>query len=124
MRPVFLDTSGLVAMVNGGDALHARARRLAAELHRAGAAAVTTEWVLAEFLSMTSKRRLRRGGVKVHPAGTRSFDAGFDLYKSMGDKEWSLIDCASMVVCRVERVSGVFTDDHHFEQAGLRVLLR
>jgi len=34
------------------------------------------------------------------------------------DKEWSLVDCSSMVVMARRGIAEAFTSDHHFEQAG------
>jgi predicted nucleic acid-binding protein len=52
------------------------------------------------------------------------FSRGVELYRQRPDKEWSLTDCLSFVVMGDERISEALTGDHHFEQAGFRVLLR
>jgi predicted nucleic acid-binding protein len=135
MRPVFLDTSGLLALLIGGDESHKRAVAVAATLQRAGTAAVTTEWVLAELLGSTAKRRLRTRGlqlvrqilrdplISVIPSGPASFAAALRLYEQRRDKEWSLVDCGSVLACEATGVRDVFTADHHFEQAGFTALL-
>lgn len=48
---------------------------------------------------------------------------GFNKFKNMSDKNWSLVDCISMVVARKHKIDEVFTNDHHFEQAGFSTLL-
>ncbi len=45
------------------------------------------------------------------------------LFTDRSDKEWSLTDCLSFVVMARRNVQQALTADHHFEQAGFRVLL-
>ena len=44
------------------------------------------------------------------------------LYKQMDDKQWGLVDCISFVIMRERGVTEALTSDHHFVQAGFRVL--
>src|SRR5947207_10773248 len=44
--------------------------------------------------------------------------------KQWGPLQWSLVDCLSIIACQDRGIQEVFTGDHHFEQAGLRILLR
>src|SRR6267142_5042953 len=102
--PIFLDTAGLLALVNRDDALHERAVRVMTTLAEEGRRAITSDWVLAELLGSTARARLRRGGVRlanellanretvVVPATRRTWMSAFDLYRSRPDKEWSLVD--------------------------------
>jgi uncharacterized protein len=52
------------------------------------------------------------------------FSAGLELFRSRRDKEWSLTDCMSFVVMRERGITDALTNDHHFEQAGFRILLK
>jgi uncharacterized protein len=45
------------------------------------------------------------------------------LYEQATDKVWGLVDCASFVVMRDQRVLDALSGDRHFEQAGFRCLL-
>ena len=45
------------------------------------------------------------------------------LFGSRPDKSWSLTDCISFAVMEAHGISDVLTCDHHFAQAGFRVLL-
>jgi len=40
------------------------------------------------------------------------------------DKEWSLTDCISSVAMNERNITDALTSDHHFEQAGFRILLK
>ncbi|MBI4556659.1 MAG: type II toxin-antitoxin system VapC family toxin [Candidatus Hydrogenedentes bacterium] len=96
---------------------------------------VTTQWVLAElgnFVAATPDRRrfepfVRKISVDARflivPADGRLFEAGLRLYAARRDKNWSLIDCISFVVMEELRLDQTLTADHHFEQAGFKVVL-
>jgi len=52
------------------------------------------------------------------------FERGVELYRQRPDKEWSLTDCISFAVMREMKISEALTGDHHFEQAGVKALLK
>jgi len=52
------------------------------------------------------------------------FDRGLSKFKQMADKEWSLIDCISIIIAEELRITEIFTNDHHFEQAGFNILMK
>jgi predicted nucleic acid-binding protein len=62
--------------------------------------------------------------VTVIPVSPRVWQAAFDLYRSRRDKDWSFIDCTSILLCQSRRINRIFTHDHHFKQAGFDTLLR
>ena len=45
-----------------------------------------------------------------------------DLYSQRPDKEYSLVDCMSMVLMRERGITHVLTNDHHFRQEGFTVV--
>jgi hypothetical protein len=52
------------------------------------------------------------------------FERGLNLYASRMDKDWSLTDCISFVVMKERTITEALTGDHHFEQAGFKILLK
>ncbi|MDM8516666.1 hypothetical protein QUF76_10730 [Desulfobacterales bacterium HSG16] len=50
-------------------------------------------------------------------------ERGFQKFSQVRDKEWGLVDCISMIVSKDIGIAEIFTADHHFEQAGFRILL-
>jgi uncharacterized protein len=134
-RPIFLDTAYVNALVNTRDQWHDAAvqwqRKLSAEKRRL----VTTEFVLVEIADGLAAVRFRGQAVQVIatlqasilveiiPASSQLFTAALELYRSRGDKDWGLTDCASFVVMSERGLSEVLTTDDHFRQAGLRTLL-
>jgi predicted nucleic acid-binding protein len=134
-RPIFLDTAYVNALVNTRDQWHDAAvqwqRKLSTEKRRL----VTTEFVLVEIADGLAAVRFRGQAVQVIaalqastlveiiPASSQLFTAALELYRSRGDKDWGLTDCASFVVISERGLSEALTTDDHFRQAGLRALL-
>ncbi len=99
---------------------------------------VTTEEILIEFLAALSGggAYLREAGValvrtilaeenvEVMPQTHFSFLRGLELYSKRPDKEYSLVDCISMVMMRDEGITDILTNDHPFTQEGFNVLIR
>jgi hypothetical protein len=134
---VFVDAWALIALSDPDDSWHAQAIPISRELSRTKRPLVTTEWVLTEFLSSTARpprrqlavtfvqqRLLTSPRVRTIAATTQDWQAGFNLYSARRDQSWSLVDCISILVCQRLNIQEVFTGDHHFEQAGLLILLK
>ncbi len=49
---------------------------------------------------------------------TTLHDEAWRLLTKRPDKEWSLVDCSSMVIMARRGIAEAFTSDHHFEQGG------
>jgi len=133
MNAVFADTSYYAALFNRGDVNHLAALELSGEL---ASPIVTTEFVLLElgnaYCRVPTRRRYvglvesLRGGLcdLITPASHELFDKGLGLFAQREDKEWSVTDCISFVVMRERGIVEALTADHHFEQAGFRILLK
>jgi len=133
MTPIFADTFYYLALVNSRDGTHARALEATRNLDRQ---IITTAWVLTEvgdalaspenrklFLELLEQLR-SEVSVEIVPASPVLFDKGVVLYTQRPDKAWTLTDCISFVVMEDRRLKEALTDDHHFEQAGFRAVLR
>jgi predicted nucleic acid-binding protein len=133
-RLLFADTFYWVALLNPGDAFHARVTSFGSGL--GPARLVTTDEVLTEVLNYfagagpywrgkaaTLIHDLRSDpDIDVLPQSRADFDAALALYEARPDKGYSLTDCRSMVVLRALGVSEVLTNDHHFTQEGFTIL--
>src|ERR1700692_3839721 len=136
MLALFADTFYWVALANVADSAHQRALTLTSE--RADSPIVTTDEVLAEYLTffatppnrcvaktvMNARRILDNPGVRAVPQSRESFLSGMALYEARPDKGYSLVDCISMQTMRKEGLTEVLTNDRHFEQEGFRALFR
>ena len=132
---IFLDTAYVNALVNTRDQWHAAAVQWQRKLSTDKRRLVTTEFVLVEIADGLAAVRFRGQAVQVIatlqasslveiiPASSQLFTAALELYRSRGDKDWGLTDCASFVVISERGLSEALTTDDHFRQAGLRALL-
>jgi predicted nucleic acid-binding protein len=134
MRRVFADSLYWIALSHQGDQWHAGALKASRALQRAEI--VTTHEILGELLTAFRYTPQLRGiaarrvhqittdpGILVVPQSDRSFQAGFTLYQSRPDKQYSLTDCISMETMRAEGITEVLTHDAHFTQEGFTILL-
>jgi predicted nucleic acid-binding protein len=138
MADILVDSSGWGCLFDANQPCHALAANTyrSARLH--GRRLVTTGYILAELVAlMTSPLRMPRSsivafveGVKaspfvdiIHVDATMDADAG-QLLRSRLDKEWSLVDCVSLVLMQRTGIKEALTTDHHFEQAGFVRLLK
>lgn len=138
MPDLFADTSGWGHLADPTQAHHT----LAATLYRAARQqrrkVVTTNYVLAELVSLLisplhlpfSTRVALLESLKASPhveivhVDPTLDAAAWTLLKSRPDKDWSLVDCASFVVMQQRGLREALTTDHHFEQAGFVRLLK
>ena len=132
MPTYFADTWFFIALFDRRDSHHARARRLAFAL--AGAVIVTHDYVLSELLAHFSDDGpfARETAVAAARDAMRRFDVvsgdralflrALERYAARPDKEYSLVDCMSMLVMEDRGITHVLTNDHHFSQGGFTVV--
>jgi len=133
---VFVDTSALIAIGNKRDAFHAQAREVNDQLIQSNSFFVTSSAILLEFGNAFSTINLKPFSVRLIDAIMQSkkwksvvvdeniMNDSFELYKQMIDKDWGFVDCTSIVLAKSLGIQNVFSTDHHFEQAGLTILLK
>jgi uncharacterized protein len=133
-RMLFADTFYWLALLNPGDAFHARVTSFGSALGTARL--VTTDEVLTVVLNWFSRSGPYWRGqaaslihdlrsdpdVDVLPQTRADFDAALALYEARPDKGYSLTDCRSMIVLRALSLTEVLTNDHHFTQEGFTIL--
>ena len=127
---MFLDTSGLVAVVNADDQWHSQAVAAWDELRLSRRWLITSSLVLVEIgdglsriwhrsLAVALNERLRASSRVDVVSVTDEIEAkAWELFRQRPEKEWGMTDCVSMTVMRDRGISEVFTLDHHFAQAG------
>jgi predicted nucleic acid-binding protein len=135
ISPIFVDTSALIAMGNKRDSYHIKAVRIDKDNRKNNSRYVTTSAVLLELGNSFSQRQMRATATRIIRAIQESqawhvvqideeiFNQSLQLFTSMNDKEWGLVDCTSIIVANKFKLTKIFTTDHHFEQAGFSILL-
>ncbi len=130
LRAVFVDTGAWVALRYGRDQRHGRARALLGRLQRDGLGLVTTEWVLAEAVTLLKAR----GAVDHALALGEALQAGrlgyladstperrrraWDLFVRYRDRRVGWVDCASFAVMDELGLTLFFGFDEDFVRAG------
>jgi uncharacterized protein len=132
MATYFADAWFFIALFDRRDTHHARAYKISREL--AGARVVTHDAVLTEVLTYFSEEgayarstavegiRVAIRSYDVRPAERELFLAGLDRYSARPDKQYSHVDCMSMVLMESFGIHHVLTNDHHFSQAGFTLV--
>jgi len=134
MQEYFVDTWFFIADFNRLDSDHRRARQIRSNLPQV--ILVSHDGVLSEFLTFFADAgeywRVRAARfvralaldrtVVLRPADRALFLAALDHYQDRRDKEYSLVDCMSMVVMRERGITHVLTNDHHFSQEGFTLV--
>jgi uncharacterized protein len=136
VKPVFVDTAHWVAIYDRKDNLHGQARDRHSRLEK-DRRFVTTDFVLTEFLnyfsghgpllrkgaSATIAQILKNPNCLVVPASRDYFQRGVELYASRPDKNYSLVDCISILVMKDQEIQEVLSPDECFKQEGFTCLL-
>jgi predicted nucleic acid-binding protein len=130
---MLIDTSGLLCYHDRDQAEHEQAKRLLEQPGRK----LPHNYVLVEFVAVAHARKLSRkavlnflSAVLKHPlVETVWVDeglhrAGMELLRRRIDRGYSLCDAVSFILMHKRRINEALTTDHHFEQEGLRALLR
>lgn len=133
MRGYFIDTWYLIALADPSDSHHRQAKLI--DFTISSIPLFTHDAVLTEFLTYFSaggrnsrsqavafvRDILQRSDYRVE-RGSDLFAAALSLYSRRPDKEYSLVDCMSMILMRERGITHVLTNDHHFRQEGFTVV--
>lgn len=138
MIEIFADTAGWANFFVRSEPFHAHSVQLMQNWHQTQTKIITTNYVLTELIALfTTPLRVPRtqqiNTIEIIKTATwveiihinESLDMlAWELLKRRQDKNWSLVDCSSIVVMQQRGISQAFTSDHHFEQAGYTKLLK
>ena len=130
----FVDTAGLLAVLDADDAGHPRAARAWRQLLAEDELLVTTSHVLVEVYAL-AQRRLGMEAVRtlatdfapllsVTWVDESSHASALSALLAAGQRGLSLVDCTSFEVMRRQGVRRVFTLDGDFSRQGFEVVPR
>ena len=135
MKPVFLDTSGLIALTDKDDYWHSRAVEAWQTIVTNRREMVTTSLVLIELADGLAKVQFREVAIKLVDALTAApgievvhvlpelESLAWKFYRERKDKNWGMTDCVSISLMTNRGMMDVFGLDHHFLQAGFNLLI-
>jgi predicted nucleic acid-binding protein len=131
---VFIDTSGLLAVLDADDRHHGEADAAWQEILLSGENLVTTSYVIVETFAL-AQHRLGMQAVKVLHGDIfpvmavewvteATHRAAVEMLITASRKRLSLVDCVSFAVMRRAGLRGAFTFDRHFREQGFDVVPR
>ena len=129
---MLLDTSGLLCLHHKAEPLHEKACKFYGAAH----IRLTHNYVISEFIALSSARRLPRQAaltfitdllmnpdVETIWVDKAMNNAAISLLRQREDKTYSLCDAVSFVLMRQRSIYEALTTDRHFQQEGFRRLL-
>jgi predicted nucleic acid-binding protein len=127
LKPLFVDTGYVIALINQNDQYHHQAQRLAEQYE--GYPLVTTDAVLLEIgnalsrIAKTEASQILRyfqqaDEVTLIHMNPVLFRRALEHYEQYQDKSWGLVDCLSFIVMREMEITTALAFDNHFVQAG------
>ncbi len=125
---IFIDTSAFLAILDGGDSHHRRAKKRWADLVTSEAVLFCSNYILIETVALV-QNRLGMEAVKVFnddmlPLVEVDFvdssvhHAGVNALLTASRKKLSLVDCVSFETMRRLELDTAFTFDRHFAEQG------
>ncbi len=125
---IFLDTSGLIAVMDRDEANHAAAAQVWRDILTSSETLITTNYVLLETMAL-AQNRLGIASLKllhedIVPAlriewiDRTVHNAAMAALLSASRRKLSLVDCVSLEVMRLLGVTTVFAFDKHFNEQG------
>ena len=132
MRPVFLDTVGLVARWDARDQWHETAKQAFLQLLSPDVQFVTTSFVLLECGNTMARypqraavcrfrQELEADGLLIRPS-KNDWQRAWQAYEQGEAAQAGIVDQVSFQVMRRLKIQEAFTNDHHFTAAGFHVL--
>ena len=130
---IFVDTWAWYALTDRSDTNHLRAQSTNDALLDAGHTFVTTNFVLAETITLIRYNLHHAAAVRFRTTVHQLVDArlielvrideaheavAWEIFEKYHDQKLSYVDCTSFAVMRALKLTHVFTADHHFATLG------
>jgi predicted nucleic acid-binding protein len=132
VKPVFVDTSAILALLVADDPSHAAASRAFTRAKKNDVEFVTTSYVLVETYALLGRRLGQLAAQRFRNELAPLFsvrwvdetlhDEGLDLLEEDERRNLSLVDAVSFAAARERGVETVFAFDRHFVEAGFQLL--
>lgn len=133
MKPVFVDTSALIALGNPRDQYHKSAHQAVLKLGDVDLF-VTSDFVIDETVTNLSKSHGARNAIgfiraimasrlyRVYYVDAAMLATSLDFLSKYADKGISCTDATTLAFVRTQKIPRVFSFDVHFKKLGLKVI--
>lgn len=137
MSAIFIDTWAWYALVDTTDSDHDAAQLALEELLNGGYTFVTTNFVIAETLTLIRYNLHHQAAVEFHTRLQQLIDdelvefvrvddaherVAWQIFEKYNDQDFSYIDCTSFAVMRAYKLNQAFTADHHYAVMGFSLI--
>lgn len=130
---VFVDTGAWIALALRRDPLHSRARSAWRDLREDGAKLYTSVPVVLETFTFLERNARRDVALRwkdsiaelklgVLECKRKDLDEAWEYFKNRDYHKLSAVDATSFVLMRRRELRAAFAFDHHFAQAGFRMV--
>lgn len=128
-RTLFLDTSAIYSFTDKNDERGPLIENFLREHH---VVLITTNFILAESLSLITKRQGKQMGIRIGELLHKSSfvnlyyldkpaqEEAWIYYKKYKDKDFDFIDSTSFIFCKEQGINEALTLDRHFSQMGFK----
>lgn len=133
VNQLFIDTSYVLGLYNKGDQYHKLCVD-AMSLAQKAREIYTTDAILMEIGNAFSAVHRRNQGSKIirdflnstqiiiEHLTPRYFEEALQIYEQRSDKQWGMVDCFSFIVTQKYDLKTCLGTDHHFVQAGFKIV--
>ncbi len=137
MSKIFVDTWAWYALADATDAEHAQAQAINDRLLSEGDVFVTSNFVLAEAITLIRYHLHHAAAVRFHQLLLQMVTGGlvevvritdehvanaWTIFEKYSDQKFSYTDCTSFAVMQELNLTDVFTGDHHFSILGFTLV--
>jgi predicted nucleic acid-binding protein len=129
---IFVDTSAFYALMDRSDAYHDIAKKLWTALLDEEINLKTTNYIIIETLALLQSRLGFEaahlyssdilGLLDIYWVDEQKHKLAFELWRGLGRKKLSLVDCVSFITMRNYKLETVFGFDRHFDEQGFKIL--
>jgi predicted nucleic acid-binding protein len=131
---VFIDTSGLFALLISNDPYHTTAKNFLETVKKDKLSVHTSDYILEETYTLLKARKVpsqirtlstlidQSKVLKIHWSGSDLFQSTERFFLQHKDQNYSFTDCLSFILMKKYAIKSALTTDKHFIQAGFQTI--
>ncbi len=129
---VFIDTSAFYALMDGSDEFHEMAKQIMETLLKNDVSLTTSNYIIIEVMALLQSRLGFEAAdvfyedilqlVSLLWIDQSTHEIAVELWRGLGRKKVSLVDCVSFMTMRQTKIHKTFSFDKHFSEQGFEIL--